>query len=173
MGFLTAGAALALLAAGCGDPETGPPEEVERCKAQTLGDMVPLPERGAALGEGRGNEFQPYQDGDSVALVQGSQGLTMLTPVVRVDAAPEDPTDACLLVQIYLERPDYPDTWPGRVLQGVKFVKQGGYLFTDGTMYCPIPHASNDGEQPPHVALTLTVTAPGFEATHTVTVIGK
>lgn len=84
------------------NPNTDPPSEVEHCHAGVSGGEKPKT-RAVALGEGRGSAFERYQEGSSATFVTGGQGLTMVTPVVRVAAESGDPSETCFLVGIISE----------------------------------------------------------------------
>lgn len=172
----------ALLAAlpGCFLFDSGGPQQVEGCAPGT-GD--PSEKRAVALGEGRGKDFEPYADGGAVPLVSGSQGFDMITPSVRVEGKPGDPSEACLLVEITTVYNDAPGSGgaggaPGgggqggsfseddTLRQGAKFVLVDGDLFTDGVLYNPL-FGSTD------LTLTVTVTGEDFDGTSTVAVHGE
>lgn len=171
----------ALLAAlpGCFLFDSGDPQPVESCGP---GSSNPTEKRAVALGEGQGKDFKAYVDGGTVPLVSGSQGFEMITPVVRVEGKPDDPSEACLLVEITTEYTDGPGSGGaggalggggqggssgGDVLrQGAKFVLKDGDLFTDGVLYNPL-FGSTD------LTLTVTVTGEDFDGTSTVAVHGE
>lgn len=83
-------------------PNTDPPAQVEQCgPSGTAGDKSKT--REVALGDGVGSGFVPYKDGATVTLVTGGQGLSMVTPVVRVKAESGDVSGTCLFISILSE----------------------------------------------------------------------
>jgi hypothetical protein len=160
------------------NPDTSPPAEVEHCNPSGIGDGA-KGTRNVSLGDGQGAAFVPYRDSGQAKTVTGGQGLTMVTPVVRVAAASADPAEMCLMVRILSEYgaggagggngaggsgggsydPQYESS---TVLLGAKFARNGDYLFTSGPIYNPVDNFP--------VTLTATVTGTDFEATETVTV---
>jgi len=155
---------------GCGAPPI--PEEATGCPT-TFPDDFPET-RDVAAGPGPAETFVPYADGDVVEGVIGGQGSFMITPTVRVAAAPGDAVEACFRVFLINEiqgvdnGPDGPDA----LQSNVQFLRQGDYLFSDGALYNPfsspredLTGATND--------LTLKVQGTGFQGTQTVQIILK
>jgi len=169
------------------NPNKDPPAEVEHCHLEGI-DGTTSEVRGVALGEGRGSGFVPYEDGGTATYVTGGQGLTMITPVVRVEAKSGDPSETCLLVRVLSENAGGAGGNAGgsgggaggsggtsgsgasggssegfQLTLGAKMKLEDGYLYTDGVLYNPVEWD--------RVRLTLTVTGPDFEGTSTVTVV--
>lgn len=196
LAFLTFGALLALLP-GCFLFAPELPDLDDGCAATSFRGPEPAAQRNVALGEGLGAEFRPYQPGDKAELVVGGQGATMITPVLRVDAAPSDPSKLCTLVTlttIYVPRDatsadgvggssgDTTGTGGGgggsgdvpaseRSQQIVTLSLSNGHLLSLNTFYDPLAFLYSPSLH--DLKLTVQVRAADFTATQTITVQGK
>ena len=116
-------------APGCGpdphDPVDGPVEE-QRCIGGTRGDG-PRGVRLVEVGDGAGESFRVWADGQEVTMVTGPQGGTMVTPTVRVPAEPDDEVAPCWRVHIVNDMPGVDDVGPG-ILADVPFDRVGDDL---------------------------------------------
>ncbi len=80
--------ALLLIVSGvvaCSGAPSSDPELAHPCVEQPV--TGPLVEGAVAVGVGGPDDFSPYEDGGTQALVLGPQGGYMLTPTIRVDAS--------------------------------------------------------------------------------------
>jgi hypothetical protein len=175
------------------NPDNSPPDQVATCQGPSLGNPPPSAMRKVAVGDGTGSDFHAYQEGDTVHLVTGGQGLTMMTPVVRVEAAPGDPSEMCLFVHlttdyvkkqmtgsgggagagggggaaggggVYMEQPD-----KDAIEQFAKFVSKDGAFLTDGPLYNPLNGTRRLDLY--DMKLTLEVRGESFVGAQTVTV---
>ncbi|MEZ4308643.1 MAG: hypothetical protein R3F14_11415 [Polyangiaceae bacterium] len=153
-------ALLAPLAVACGpvDPEINDPDipdQATACAATvSQGDVVwPV-----ALGAGPAEDFKPYSDGEVLPKITGGQGLSMITPLVRVEPAAGDLSEICLRVRIEEVQDGFSAQW------NVLFVPVGGALFSDGALYYPTPTTGP-------VDLLLTVEGDGLSGTADISVV--
>ncbi len=117
MGWLPLAGALV----GCSPaPPEGalPPSDPQRCVAPEELDGEAVPARELALGEGDPTTFEPYSEGETVALQLGWQGGFMITPRLRVQALPGDPDSNCWQLRLNNEMDDpAAEVAPGVVAQ--------------------------------------------------------
>jgi hypothetical protein len=88
--------ALAVVLAGCSDPDGGAPEE--RCPPST--GAVDRVENALEIGFWGEDDFEPVSPGQMVPFVQGFQGGYMVTPLVRIDRTRFDSDGICAVMDI-------------------------------------------------------------------------
>lgn len=161
---------LAALLSGCGpeDPGHTVPDQAPDCPTQ-FGEET-METRQVDIGDASSGEMVPYLEGESVPLVRGSQGLSMITPWMRIGAAKDDGQDACCVVRLDNEYEgsfaDDPEAI-GSNQFNVQFVRQGAHFLSDGALYHPFgpDHEKLVGQA---VTLTAKVRCDGFEGARTV-----
>jgi hypothetical protein len=151
------GSAAALGGCGPGDGGTEPeiPDQASFC-AVSIGDTFPET-REVDLGFGPPSSFEPYRDGDEVAVVVGTQGASMITPVVRVAKGAGDGAEPCFRVRVEEVAEGFASEW------NIQFREEGGALFSDGALYF-ITYSTGE------VELDLRVEGEGFSGTKRVKV---
>jgi hypothetical protein len=159
--FLVITSALLL---GC--PSPGPAEQASDCPTKFLDDFPDS--REVALGDVSTGTFTPYADGATITLIQGDQGLFMITPAVEVEARPSDGDEACFRVTLDAELADDEIG----LQANVTFVKDGALLRSDGAIYHPLGDAREELEGR-DLSLTAIVQGEGFEGKHNVKLILK
>ncbi len=128
-----------LLLSGCGptDPDGAVPAEATDCAVDSGAE--PSDVRMVEVGDAA-QDFLPYAEGSAVPLVEGYQGLWMITPWVRVAATPEDGDEGCFVVRLEHEflgdLASDPNAQGGTQLN-VHFVREGSFLISDGALYHP------------------------------------
>lgn len=143
--------------AGCGPSVTGPeiPDQAAYCSISFEEDFPET--REVDLGVLSESGFQPYQEGDEIALISGGQGATMITPVVRVAKGAGDDAAPCFRVLVEESAGEFTSEF------NVEFREEGDHLFSDGALYF-ITYSEGD------VGLSLTVEGKGFSGTKSVNV---
>jgi hypothetical protein len=154
-------------AALLGCPSPGPAEQATDCPTKLTSDFSDT--RKVAIGDGSTGSFKPYEDGNTIALIQGNQGLFMITPALQVEARPGDSEEACL--RVTLDAEVLPDEEIG-LQANVTFVKQGGLLVSDGAIYHPLGDAREELEGR-DLSLTAIVQGEGFEGKQNVMLVLK
>ncbi len=162
----------AALVFGCGpaDPEPPVPDQAVDCPTQFGEDTMET--REVELGDASSGELVPYPEGEEVALIHGSQGLSMITPWVSIEAAADDGEEACCVVRLENEA-DGPladeHNFIGSNQFNVLFAREGSVFLSDGALYHPLgpDHDVLAGQT---VKVTATVRCDGFEGETSVTV---
>jgi hypothetical protein len=150
------------------------PQQAESCFADLGNDFSASRKVDVgAFGAGQDAAFAPYEEGGKVTMIKGNQGLHMITPVVRVTAAPEDGARACLQVRLVNDYqggikndPAATDALQANVL----FERSGDSMITAGTLYdaFSFTQAELEGVE---LKLTATVKGKGFQGDSTVKVV--
>lgn len=157
--------------AGCSDPSgptDAPPLQAEHCVAdgeELLGEVT----RPVTVGLGEGDDFQPLQEGQEVALVLGGQGGYMIVPSLRVPVLEGDGNEACWNVHLDNELDGAPVGEVPDLLSRVKFERRGEHLQVDG-LYDLLGYESEplSGRT---LKLTVEVTGHDFSATSTTALV--
>lgn len=149
---------------GCPSPD--PAEQASDCPTKFANDFPDT--REVAIGDVSTDTFTPYADGATITLIQGDQGLFMITPAVQVEARPSDADEACFRVTLDAELPDDEIG----LQANVTFVKDGARLRSDGAIYHPLGDAREELEGR-EVSLTAIVQGEGFEGKRNVKLILK
>lgn len=167
-------AALSLVACGGQGGDGDEPESPDQASACPTTFEAPFDDtRDVALGSGLAHAFEPYSMGDSVEVVLGNQGSFMITPSLRVAAAPADPENTCLRVLLTNNfggaLGDDP-AHPAALQTNVRFTRQGDALFSDGALYDILLY-SREALSGTATTLGVKVQGEGFEATSSVTIV--
>lgn len=161
-----------VLLTGCGpsDPEPTVPDQAPDCPTQ-FGEET-METRAVDIGDASSGKLVAYSEGEGVPLVRGGQGLSMITPWVRIAAAEDDAEDACCVVRLENEYEgafaDDPESI-GSNQFNVQLVREGAHFLSDGALYHPFgpDHDKLVGQT---VKLTAKVRCDGFEGARTVSV---